>query len=199
MATRVVFEEKRLVVTVPHKNGSTAFQAATVPGLAEVTQEVDVHVGDIATAYWRKKGIGPLQFHEVFERYPDYRNLIAVREPVSRFLSTWDDFCYRTKDPLEPGYDWLRGLSPQQFLAFIESSPGSDGHWWPQYLMALPGTEYIDCNHLLEYLGLPNIRIHKGRRTEIPELLTSDIDRLRRLYKFDFEMWEKAKRGWKPC
>jgi hypothetical protein len=193
MATRVVFEEKKLIVTVPHKCGSTAFQAATVPGLAELSDEIDVHVGEMATRYWQKKGIGPLQFHEVFERYPDYKNLMAVRDPVSRFISTWDDFCLRTVDPNERGYDWLRGLSPKKFLDFIEKSPGSDGHWWPQYLMALPDSEYIDSRDLLDYLGLPKIRIHKGRRAKDPKLGESDLQRLRRLYRFDFELWEEAK------
>ena len=187
---RVVFHDKKLIVTVPHKAGSTSFQAATTPGLPEVAMHTDVHVGDAATAYWKAIGIGPLSLADVLRSYPNYRRLMAVREPVSRFMSTWDDFCLKQR--VHGNWHWLRGLSQSDFMGLIEACPGGNQHWWPQSFSDIPNSEYIQCGHLLPYLGLEDVHLHVGTRAEGELLSPSLVERIRRHYARDFELWEMA-------
>lgn len=187
---RIVFHDKKLIVTVPHKAGSTSFQAATVPGLAEVAKHTNVHVGDAAVAYWRAVGIGPLSFTDVYRDYPNYRRLLAVREPISRFLSIWDDFCLKQR--VRGDWHWLRGMSQVKFIRLIESCPGGDPHWWPQSFCDMPDSEYIPCERLLSYLGLEDVRLHTGVRDEREPLDPRVMGRIQNHYGRDFELWERA-------
>lgn len=189
---RIAFHDRRLIVTVPHKAGSTSFQAATVPGLAEVAKHTNVHVGDAAVSYWRAIGVGPLSFADVYRDYPNYRRLMAVREPVSRFMSTWDDFCLKQRVPGD--WHWLRGMSQAQFMDLIEGCPGGDPHWWPQAFISLSDSEYIPCDRLLTYLELEDAHLHTGVRDERTTPDPQVIERIQKHYARDFELWEIAKR-----
>ncbi len=60
--------------------------------------------------------------------------------------------------------------------------------------MAMPDSYFIESDHLLEYLGLPNVRIHKGHREKgVAEVTEDMVQRLRVLYRFDFALYEQAK------
>lgn len=181
-------EHKEICVCAPAKCGTTSLRFALDPTLQERVDEWRKNRGNggapIVTLSNEGFRHGPYTPEEV-NKVTAKGKYLAIRHPVDRFRSLWQDKCCRDPEG-SPLRQRLNGMSPAQLLQMIKYFPMGDRHWYPQYLYRVPGTTLIPHQKFLTWLGYKNKVYNKSEAVDAV-MPSSDIIEY---YSQDYELWE---------
>lgn len=176
------------LVCVPAKNGGTAFYRAAFD-IGDDTPDCHVYSAACAVAETEYRGpYNPFSASQLIH-HPDRDGaFIAVRDPVSRFLSLWRSKCLRK----DPNLWFMHGWSMKKLMDVIEAGPFTNAHWIPQWAYLIPTAIPVHYEYLQERLGLPNRRFNETKHgVESAELVR---ERIERHYAQDFDLWQRAEK-----
>lgn len=169
------------LVCVPAKCGLTSYQRLV---LKRDTGNGEGHAGDRFYAHLERQGIGPYTTEQAKEM--DYPKMLAVRDPVDRFRSLWQDKCQQNTPP--PVIRHLKGMMPNQLMDHIEAHPDANGHWARQSGYWFEGVEVVRYDRLLDRLGYPQIHHNASQRTSV----RMPIQRILAHYRDDARLYAKC-------
>lgn len=173
-----------LYVAVPLKCGSTAFRAVVSGHYS--TGAIKTQTG--FNRYMHARGRGPFRPAQVATWRG--RRVLAVRDPVERFLSLWRSIASVSAQGRSTSLTGGHGLmhaTPDTLMAYIEAHPGADLHWKRQsdYLPAGAPVELVPYRELLERLGLDSPEWNPSRAEFVCE---PPVERIRAHYARDHEL-----------
>lgn len=171
------FQVGEVFVCAPPKCGGTALYRAV---LKTRGVEVDRH------EFWTASRL--MKFYTADEMSATgKRALMAVRDPVSRFVSLWRNKC-RDGDAKLP---FLSGLSPEQLIRLIESQPMGNVHWMRQVEHYRDGVELVPYLELLDRIGIPKVSCNTTQpKVDDPPM---PVDRILSHYRQDAELASRAR------
>ena len=177
-------------ICIPCKCGGTTFYNEVFLGGEGFGGEFRKQAIQIA----QERGHGPWTAAKAASKLAGVRKVLAVREPIDRFMSLWRDKC--AEDRAASGYNYYRGFSPEMLVQFILQWPFGDPHWTPQYSYMIPGAEVVDYRDIGKIFGYGNERRlnETDREIDVP-LEIATVERLHDHYKQDRHLWTFREKG----
>lgn len=172
----------KVFACIPAKCGSQSLKKAAF-GVNRLAQILELREKRLAKNQF---DIGPFTPWEVARL--EGRKVLGVREPVDRFSALWRDKCLNVNKTKHVIIRQVGGMSPEELIAFVESGPFFDSHWFPQSAYLVPGAEVVRNDRILEHLGLESIRINSRPPTDD----AMPAERIRAHYRDDVALWGRA-------
>ena len=176
----VYLKEFDCCVCFPHKNGGCSFrwQIIKIKGWQFISSR-SLHV----MQNFYSDGHGPFHPKEAEYLYPHVPHYLAVRHPVDRFRSVWQNKC---RDQMGPPVE-VYGMTPDELMDYIEVV--EDRHWRRQSENLTGITQPVLVAELLQMIGAEKHINKTERQDSDPDM---PIDRILNYYADDLRIWEDA-------